>query len=179
MASQEGILAYTQPLGAAAPAPAAPAPAAPTYYPPSPYYPSSMPSAYYPEAYAYHKKKKSDSGLMIATCVLLLLLIIWLLYYLSPARVLTRRLVRAGWILYTKPGCPFCVRQEAVLRGKFWKKVTCPGKGKELNLYAMTDNAISCDDPSITGFPYWYNHLRPGRSSAGLKSWSELQRMAK
>ncbi len=150
---QEGILAYTQPSS------------------------SAMPSAYYPEAYPYAAEKESGSGgLMVATGILLLLFIIWFVYYMSPARVLTRRLIRAGWVLYTRPGCPYCVRQENVLRGKFWKRISCRG-GKAESGYT-SHPPLKCNDPSITGFPYWYNHLSPAKSSAGLKNWQQLQKMA-
>lgn len=162
--AQEGILAYTQPTPSALP---------------STYYPGPGPAYYYPgDAYSQRssKKKKGSSSLFYATTILLILLVVWLLYYMSPARVLTRRLVRAGWILYTKPGCPYCVRQESVLRGKFWKRVDCKG-GNVVSGYTMRP-PLKCNDAKITGFPYWYNHLDPQKSKAGLQSWSQLQKMA-
>lgn len=158
-APQESILNYTQPI-------------------------QPMPSAYYPAAapyqYGYPYEESSGEGgsygVTLALSIIVLFFVIWLIYYMSPARVLTRRLVKAGWVLYLRPGCVHCTRQEAILRGKFWKTVTCKN-GKAVAQGYSGRAPVKCD--TVKNYPYWHNTDHPQKSRYGTQSWKDLQAMAK
>jgi hypothetical protein len=91
-------------------------------------------------------------------------------------RSLHRGLAENGWVLYTKPGCGHCISQMKALGGWYKKTVVCSG-GRKLNERVDAGGGPACDDPSIPGYPYWFN-AKGKTPLVGLKKGWELEEMA-
>lgn len=85
------------------------------------------------------------------------------------------KLAELGWVLYTRPGCPWCEKQLEVLGGTFPATLIC---GPGTDAAKRFPGAISCDDPKIVGFPFWYN-TKTKESLTGMQSAATIAALAR
>jgi hypothetical protein len=92
---------------------------------------------------------------------------------------LDARLERRGWLLYVRDGCGYCTKQLAMLGPGFRRHNVVECNGPPPNAPAAHPASLvpSCQDPRISGFPFWYNK-KTGLMKTGLQSHHELERMA-
>jgi glutaredoxin len=77
----------------------------------------------------------------------------------GSGKVIRDWLHRAGWVLYTRPGCPYCAKQLELLKGSYPQTVVCsPGDSR-------------C--AGITAFPTWVNP-NTNQKAVGLQSYAQL-----
>ena len=87
------------------------------------------------------------------------------------------RLAQLGWILYTRPGCPWCDRQMAELGGIYPAHIECTGDTAAVAAeVAKYPGAIACDDPKVVGFPFWLN-TKTQDTRAGMQKQADLEQM--
>lgn len=87
------------------------------------------------------------------------------------------RLAQLGWVLYTRPGCPWCDRQMAALGGLYPAHIECTGDAAAVAAeIAKYPGAIACDDPKVVGFPFWFN-TKTQDTRAGMQKPADLENM--
>jgi len=95
------------------------------------------------------------------------------------ADLVAASLAQQGWILYTRPGCPWCDRQMAALGGIYPAHIECTGDAAAVAAeVAKYPGAIACDDPKIVGFPFWLN-TKTKDTRAGMQQLADLEKMIK
>lgn len=73
------------------------------------------------------------------------------------------RLKSAGWVLYSRMGCPWCTKQ----LGEF-------SDSEKRNLHVIECGGDSHECAGITGFPTWLNR-KTGQKSSGYKNRQALE----
>lgn len=104
---------------------------------------SLPPPAWYPAGGAF-------SPLVLGLAVVALLVLVALAARMTALHRLRHRLVAAGWVLYTTPGCGACRMQLDLLGGKYPQRVECTAASTG----ASGAQAICAGLPA---FPTWYN----------------------
>jgi hypothetical protein len=193
-------------MAAVAPAPPAPPPAAPAVAPiaqyvvprtaPPPAPPAAPPRAprkeEEEEVFYYQEESRPPSGgvgagEVVLYGLLILAVVLVLFFALVPrGRVgagrrgfpLAEELAFAGWVLYGRPGCPWCARQlEALGTNQYPKMVTCEGeKGEYTGVLADGDIPLLCKN--VQAFPLWVN-ATTGATRTGFQSVPQLEYMAR
>ena len=117
---------------------------------------------------------------MQALLVALIIVIIFCLWRMSMtmtkknAGFSTTALADSGWYLYTRPGCSWCHKQLEALGGAYKNRIDCGADGANP---APPAGAPACNDPKISGYPFWHN-LKTGQSKTGFQNLTELSAMA-
>jgi hypothetical protein len=149
--------------------------------PPTTY--SAKPSAYSADAPGrlYNASARSPGGsyFMPAVVAALVLVLIVLLVARQTSQGLANSLAARGWVLYTRPGCPYCTKQldELGLTGKktYPRTVVC---GSAPALTGAGDGAKraqpTCE--AVSGVPFWFN-VRTAASRTGLQNRKALEHM--
>lgn len=110
-------------------------------------------------------------ALLIAIIVVLIISVA--VFCMRSCGGIRKRLEGAGWVLYSREGCPACVQQLEVLGGDYDMMVKCGAENRQLSSY--TDNPpLSCGD--VEAFPYWYNE-NTKEKRVGLQTRKELLAM--
>lgn len=121
---------------------------------------------------------------------LMIVIVVLVIYYIwmpqGPAvKSCKKMLEKAGWMLYTREGCPWCHKQMEALGGSYKKHVLCPSTpapspadlAEAYKIFAKTiDGALLCGDPKITGYPFWFNS-KTGESVVGYQDEEKLAMM--
>ncbi|MEI6568236.1 MAG: hypothetical protein WCR20_16275 [Verrucomicrobiota bacterium] len=96
----------------------------------------------------------------------------------SNGQRLGAQLAEQGWVLYTRPGCPWCTKQMDVL-GNYPNLVVCDGSasGKVSPDAQKLTGVLSCNSEKITGFPFWHN-VKTGVMGSGMQSEANLRELA-
>lgn len=136
---------------------------------------SAQPTSSSSGASSHEHKSGSGHYMLAAVLAVAVLLLIVIMYYVVDDSCLAKRLARSGWTVYYRKGCHYCKKQKSVLDGKFRQTVKCDVDGSLLRSYTATP-ALSCKDPIITGFPFWYN-TRTKDTRVGLQSKEKLELM--
>lgn len=95
----------------------------------------------------------------IIAAIIILIIILVLAYYFklnSALRAKVKSISDAGWVVYYSDGCGFCGKQKELLPGVASVKCNIGGRPTDINLNGA-DPPLACDNPIITGFPFWYN----------------------
>ena len=79
---------------------------------------------------------------------------------MQGSRALAGRLAEQGWVLYTRPGCPFCENQMQVLGGSYPRSAVCSG-----------------ESVCSAGVPTWSN-AASGERRVGFQDAAALEKMA-
>lgn len=85
----------------------------------------------------------------------------------SHSKNLAQQLTDAGWVFYSKKGCPWCSKQ----LGEF-----PPHEQQYLNIVECSNNMMACNKAGVTGFPTWIN-TKTGKKDSGYKPKSVLANM--
>lgn len=152
-------------------------PAMPPMPPPAPVAPAAM-AALPQQVSTIHwlcTRKSYHRGTSIFF-IIILVLVLLILFFMWFSKKLSRRLARAGWIVYYRYGCGYCTKQKEVLNNDFKQFIECDQYGNIIAGYT-TNPPISCSDPNIQGFPFWYN-TRTGAVRFGLQDTSALEQMS-
>jgi len=96
----------------------------------------------------------------------------------SNGQRLSAQLAEQGWVLYTRPGCPWCTKQMDVL-GTYPNLVVCDGSasGKISPDAQKLTGLLSCNSDKITGFPFWHN-VKTGVMGSGMQTEANLRELA-
>lgn len=154
--------------------PDAPSPQA--FYPPPP--PPVVFTAV-PRADLVRPKKQDGTATVLAVLIALVVVaIIYVVFFRRRERGLVHELVASGWVLYTRPGCPYCVRQmDALGVKKYPREVVCIGSTSSAS-GTMSDSQGPLKCSNVNVFPYWHNTFS-NATRTGLQSRADLERMAR
>lgn len=117
--------------------------------------------------------------IIIGTAVLVAFLIIYAVAIApSMARNIARDLGRQGWVLYTRKGCPACVRQRALLDDfDGLRHVECTQGKNSQQVDGISSPPLKCGDPAIVAYPFWANAIT-GETRVGYQDMHSLKSMA-
>jgi len=79
-----------------------------------------------------------------------------------------------GWVYYSREGCGFCAKQDALLPPNFRAFVKVDRRGAQVG--GLARPPIPTNSPLIRGYPFWYN-VRTKEHKAGLQGAESLARM--
>jgi len=145
----------------------------------------------FPDAPGSTMDPETKKKMLMLFQALMIVIVVLVIYYIAMPRgpvvkSCKKMLVKTGWILYTRKGCPWCHKQMDALGGSYKKHVECPSNAPpptpaELaaayQIFAKTiDGALLCGDPKITGYPFWFNS-KTGESVVGYQDEEKLAMM--
>jgi len=119
----------------------------------------------------------------LAMAMTMVLIVIVVVHVKRKARQVVRtisddltslKLAEQGWVFYTRPGCPWCTKQLAACGGAYPAVVECNGSPDAAKKFP---GALSCDDPKIVGFPFWYN-TKTKDTRVGMQNEAALAALA-
>jgi hypothetical protein len=120
-----------------------------------------------------------DDPTIVGIAALAVLAVVLILYMArGRGQDLAGALERRGWLLYVRDGCGYCTQQKDMFKNGFRAIVKCgapPPPGAALP--PVVGAPPTCQDPRITGFPYWFN-TQTGVSKVGLQNLNALRQMA-
>ena len=128
--------------------------------------------------------RTNSNGGSILMALLIILLIVIVVCMLSMTfnrrgkkpHSLARELAIRGWVLYTRPGCPYCTKQMRVLDVEVYpKQVVCIGKISSTS-GTMPDSQGPYSCKNVEGFPFWVNEFT-NVSRTGLQNRAQLEQM--
>lgn len=122
-----------------------------------------------------------DDQIVIGVAVLAVLAVVLMLCMSGRRQDLAGALERRGWLLYVRDGCGYCTQQKDMFPRGFRATVKCGAPLPALSALPAPVVGVappSCQDPRITGFPFWFN-TQTGASKVGLQSLSSLHQMAR
>jgi len=137
----------------------------------------------YRNYYAQSSNMQMMQMLSLSMIIVVVLIIVVYLYLRRKARkfvhtiaedLTSLKLAEMGWVLYTRPGCPWCEKQLDLLGGAFPATIVCPGTDAAKRF----PGALSCDDPKVVGFPFWYN-TKTKESRTGMQNVAALSALAR
>jgi hypothetical protein len=127
--------------------------------------PSAAPNVYVGPAVPVAPPPAVNRTTTLVIAVLTFLLIMVIVCLWRTGGTVRGQLENAGWVLYTKPGCPYCVRQMETLGGSYRNKVTCG---------AASSDPAGC--AAAPGYPHWVNSIT-GKTVSGYQSQAGLKAM--
>ena len=106
----------------------------------------------------------------------IILIIVVIIYYAhTTLQNLEAKLEKSGWTMYSREGCPYCVKQLAIIPD--FKNYVQYNKDGTKIIHSYTKMPpIAFKD--LKGVPYWYN-TKTQATRTGFQDYQSLTKMAK